>query len=345
MKNFIKKCMVSIKDLMRRCIVSTKNFVKKCMNRFLSYMKKPMTRMMSFIKKCISNCIHSIKKVIKNFIRNFLVSSKIIFQEKILKFAEGANFVICIFKKIPIIRNISADELFGKDKAKKRTKFGVIALIGTFALEFSKKFVYAFIFVYIPYRLLGKVVINVLNNQEKSIIYFFIIMTTLCGSITNNTVFSMSDRDYIMLRVMLVKSNFHYFGRILYKMLTELVYFTIILLIFGVSLKYSIAVSIFTITMRPLGEFLGLMVYDYAVKLHAMRGSINGLIMAAAFIVAYVLPYVNRNISDTLYKVSNPYFLMGIVLVCVATMWFLWTYKKYENVAQDAVYIRREDSI
>ena len=311
----------------------------------MNSMKNLMSRMKNHIKKSIKNCINSIKKSTKNFIKKSIASIKDIFQEKILKFTEGANFVIYILKKIPKVGNKFADESFGKEKAKKRTKFGIVALICTFILEFLKKLVYAFIFVYIPYRLLGKVVINVLNNQEKSIIYFFVVMTTLCGSITNNTMFTMSDRDYILLRVMLVKSNIHYFGRVLYKMITELVYFTIILLIFGVSLKYSIAVSIFTIAMRPLGEFIGLVIYDNSVKVHAMRGSINGLIMAAAFIIAYVLPYVNRNISDTLYNVTNPYFMIGIMLVCIAAMSFLWTYKKYEEVAQDAVYIRREDNL
>ena len=170
-------------------------------------------------------------------------------------------------------------------------------------------------------------------------------MTTLCGSITNNTMFTMSDRDYIMLRVMLVKSNVHYFGRILYKMITELVYFTMILLILGVSFKYSIAVSLFTMAMRPLGEFISLLIYDNSAKVHAMRGSIHGVIMAGAFIIAYVLPYVNRAISNTWYKVSNPFFLIGILVIGIATMWFLWTYKKYEEVAQDTVYIRREDKI
>jgi len=332
MKSYIKNCMYNLKNSMNNCM-------KKCM----SFIKTQMKKCMSFMKKHIKNCVQIIKNSAKKCIKNGIQITKNLFQEKNLKFLEGANLVIYILKKIPKVRNKINDELFGKEKVKQRTKFGVFALICSFILEFLKKLVYAIIFVYIPYRALGKVVPNVLNNQEISIIYFFIIMTTLCGSITNNTMFTMSDRDYIMLRVMLVKCNIHYFGRILYKMITELVYFTIILLILGVSFKYSIAVSLFTMAMRPFGEFISLLIYDKAAKVHAKRGSINGVIMAGAFIIAYVLPYENRSISSTWYKVSNPYFLIGILLVCVSAMWFLWTYNKYEKVAQDTIYIRRED--
>jgi len=322
----MKSCMNWIKKHMEKCRESIGNHMKK----FLDIFKKIMKKLLAIIKKSMKNAISNCENI---------------FQEKILKFYEGANLIIFFLKRIPKVRNKVTDDMFGKKKIKQRTKFGVFVLICTFILEFLKKLVYAFIFVYIPYKILGMLCINVLNNKEISIIYFFIIMTTLCGSITNNTMFTMSDRDYIMLRVILVKSNIHYFGRILYKMITELVYFTIILLILGVSFKYSIVVSIFTMAMRPLGEFISLMVYDNAVKVHAMRGSINGVIMASAFIIAYILPYVNRTISSTWYKVSNPYFLIGILVVCVATLWFLWTYKKYEEVAQDTVYIRREDKL
>jgi len=330
MKNYINDCMNYIKNFMSNCLDSMKNGIKNCMN---------------YLKNFIRNCPDDMKNGIKKFYNNSIKNCKDLLQEKTLKFCEGANLIIYILKKIPKVRNKVTNELFGKEKVKQRTKFGVFVLIFTFIIEFLKKLVYALIFVYVPYKLLGKVVPNVLNNKEISIIYFFIIMTTLCGSITNNTMFTMSDRDYIMLRVMLVKSNVHYFGRILYKMITEFVYFTIILLILGVSFKYSIAVSIFTMAMRPFGEFISLLIYDNSAKVHAMRGSINGVIMAGAFIIAYVLPYENRAISNNWYKVSNPYFLIAILVICVAAMRFLWTYKKYEEVAQDTVYIRREDKI
>ena len=338
MTNCIDSSKESIKNRIQNRM---KSFIKNCKNSIKSSLKVCMDQIKTYMISCMNYIKQSIKICIKNSIKN----SKVLFQENILEFCEGANVVIFLLNKIPKVRNKVNTKLFAKEKIKERNKFGVFALICAFILEFLKKLVYAIIFVYIPYKLLGKVVVNVLNNQEISIIYFFIIMTTLCGSITNNTMFSMSDRDYIMLRVMLVKSNIHYFGRILYKMITELVYFTIILMILGVNFKYSIAVSLFTMAMRPLGEFISLLIHDNAAKVHAMRGSINGVIMAGAFIAAYVLPYVNRAISNTWYRVSNPYFLIGILLICVATMWFLWTYKNYEQVAQDAVYIRREDKL
>jgi len=339
MENCIKRRMNSIQNSTQN---STQNSIQ---NKTLNSTQIRMKNCLNAIKNSLKNSINFIKSGICICAKNCIKGCKNLFQEKILKFCEGANFVIYILKKIPKVRNKVNDDLFDKKKIKQRTKFGVFALICTLILEFLKKLVYAVIFVYIPYKLIGKVVINVLNNQELSIIYFFIIMTTFCGSITNNTMFTMSDRDYIMLRVILVKSNIHYFGRIFYKMITELVYFTIILLILGVSFKYSIAVSLFTMAMRPLGEFISLLIYNNSGKIHDMRASINGLIMAGAFIIAYVLPYEYRAISNTWYKVSNPYFLIGVLVISIATMWLLWTYKKYEKVAQDAVYVRREDKL
>lgn len=274
----------------------------------------------------------------KNSIRDLL-------QEKKLEFNEGANLLICLLRKMPKIRNKFTSEWFGNGKEKERMILGIVALSGTFILEFVKKILYAIVFVYVPYILLGKLCPNVLNNQEKSIIYFFIIMTTLCGSIINNTVFTMSDQDYMMLRVFQVNANIHYLGRIVYKMITEFVYFIAILMIFGVSFKYSIAVSFVTMVMRPIGECISLLIYDNASDLYRRRGSINGLIMSAAFIIAYILPYVNRTISNKWYKVSNPYFLFVMLIICAGAMQFLWSYKKYDQISRDYVYIRREEKI
>lgn len=272
-----------------------------------------------------------------------LVKVMNLFQAKRIRFAEDANFMISMLKNVPKFGNRYTDEWFGKTKQKAKIKYGMMVAIGRLLVEFIKKLIYVLIFVYLPYRVIGKYCPNILYYQEKSVLFFFVVMTSICGSIVNNTLFAMTDRDYLMLRVMQITDNMYYTERILSKMISEIICYTIILNLLGVGIGYSIAVGIFTMAMRPIGECCSLLIHDHWRKAFVARGTINGLMMAAAVIYAYVITYFNRSISNVWYIVGNPIFVIVFVLVGAGAMAFLYRYDRYEEIEREAVYLRRED--
>ena len=46
-------------------------------------------------------------------------------------------------------------------------------------------------------------------------------LSTICGSLANTTIFAMGDRDYLMIRVMLVSPYMNFLGKFIYKLITE----------------------------------------------------------------------------------------------------------------------------
>lgn len=272
-----------------------------------------------------------------------LYKAMVLFEAKRIRFAEDANFLIFILKKLPKIGERYTDEWFGNAKDKDKIKYGIVISICRFLAEFIKKIIYVCIFAYIPYIIIGKWCPNIHYNQEKSVMYFFIVMTSICGSITNHTQFTMTDRDYLMLKVMCVRIDMYYIERIISKVMVEIICFPVILWLFGIRPIYAFTIALFTVAMRIAGEMINLIAHDNLKTAYAKRDTVNGLVMAAAFIFAYVLPYVDRNITKAWYVVADPVFIIVEIFCTAGAMYYLCSYKKYGEILKEAAYLRRKD--
>ncbi len=112
---------------------------------------------------------------------------------------------------------------------------------------------------------------------------------------------------------------------------------------FGVRVQYSIALGLITAALRPVGELIGIVCFDYLKKVYDHRGTVNGLIMAAAVIIAYTVPYSNRRISIQWYIVTQPLFVIAMIIIGSVSMYFLWKYKHYRVIIREAMHIKREE--
>ena len=68
------------------------------------------------------------------------------------------------------------------------------------------------------------------RQQGLTIVYIFFILSTVCGTITNTTIFTMTPDDSFLLNTAGVNAARYYFGRIVYRMVMDAVFGGIALL-------------------------------------------------------------------------------------------------------------------
>ena len=121
-----------------------------------------------------------------------------LFAEKILRYYEGTEAGIKIIKKLPILKKLVKEESFG-EKSKSRAFIGALAQAFMLAWEFIRKFLYVVLLIYGPYIILAHFFPLIRIHQDISIIYLFIMLSTICGSLANTTILAMGDRDFVAL--------------------------------------------------------------------------------------------------------------------------------------------------
>ena len=167
---------------------------------------------------------------------------KKLFAEKLLRFYEGTNAGIRYISSAPVLKNHIKEETFAEG-SRARLAVGIAAQFFMILWEFIKKFMYVFVLIYIPYRIISIECPLIRANQELTIIYMFIMLSIICGSLSNNILFTVGDRDYLMMRVMFISPYMNFLGKLIYKMVTEFVFYFITLNVFGVTPLHSLLFS------------------------------------------------------------------------------------------------------
>ena len=264
-----------------------------------------------------------------------------LFAEKILRYYEGTEAGIKMIKSFPVIRKLVKDDAFG-EKSKSRAIVGTMAQIFMLAWEFIRKFMYVILLIYVPYTILAYFFPLIRIHQDISIIYLFIMLSTICGSLANTTIFAMGDRDYLMIRVMFISPYMNFLGKLIYKMVTEFIFYFIILMIFGVSPLHAFMLCILTLSVRPIGEMFAIMSFDHFIWIYENRSVFNGTIMAACVLLAYGVPLFARRVSYSWMYAVHPFVIVIFLIAGAGAMYFLWWYKYYRKIVRAAVHMKHE---
>lgn len=264
-----------------------------------------------------------------------------LFAEKILRYYEGTEAGIKMIKSFPVIRKLVKDDAFG-EKSKSRAIVGTMAQIFMLAWEFIRKFMYVILLIYVPYTILAYFFPLIRIHQDVSIIYLFIMLSTICGSLANTTIFAMGDRDYLMIRVMLVSPYMNFLGKFIYKIVIEFVFYFIILIILGEPVFNALMLCIVTACARPVGEMMAIITFDHFRSVYENRSVLNGTIMAICVILAYGLPVLNGRIAASWIYAIHPFVVCVMLLVGAGAMYFLWWYKYYRVIIREAMHNKRE---
>ena len=271
-----------------------------------------------------------------------MIIFKKMFAEKILRFHEAMNRFSELLMRMPHLGDKIRNQIEENDNYRLKMTFGVIAQIGIVLFELLRKFLYVGFFVYLPYRIIAHFCPLIASHRELTMIFLFFMLSTICGSLANTTLMSMGDRDYLMIRITLISPYMNFLGKIVYKIAPDLVYFTIILTIFGIPFGHSLALSIVTASLRPVGEMIAIIMFDKIKAIYNNRGIYNGLVMALCVIIAYGVPVFQRKLSSEWMSVVHPGFVIFMVLIGAGASFFLWWYKHYRKIMREAMYIKRE---
>jgi hypothetical protein len=263
------------------------------------------------------------------------------FAEKVLSYMENMNRFLELLYKLPNVGEKLRIQVVENNNRKLKNVFGVIAQLGVIIAEFLRKLVYVLIFMYIPYRLIAHFCPLIAVHQQNTIIYMFFILSTLCGSFANTTIMAMGDRDYLMMRVMLISPYMNFLGKLAYKIVSDFVYFTIILTMFGVSFWHALCLSLLTAACRPVGEMIAIMIYESFAAIYENRGMFNGLIMAVCVLIAYGIPVLTRDVSEGWLKVAGLLPVIIMLFIGAAATAFLWWYKNYRKIVREAMHLKR----
>ena len=229
-----------------------------------------------------------------------------LFAEKILRYYEGTEAGIKIIKKLPILKKLVKEDSFG-EKSKSRAVIGVLAQEFMLAWEFIRKFLYVVLLIY-----------------------------------ANTTIFAMGDRDYLMIRVMLVSPYMNFLGKFIYKLITEFIFYFIILTILGEPVVNALMLCIITACARPIGEMLAIITFDHFRGAYENRNVLNGTIMAICVILAYGLPVLNGRVAASWIYAIHPFVVCVMFFLGAGAMYFLWWYKYYRVIIREAMHNKRE---
>ena len=235
-----------------------------------------------------------------------------LFAEKILRFYEGTNAGIRYISNAPLIGRCVKENTFAEN-SKARLFVGIMAQLFMVLWEFIKKFAYV-----------------------------FVMLSVICGSLSNNILFTIGDRDYLMIRVMSISPYMNFLGKLLYKMVTEFIFYFIILNIFGVSWFHSLMLCMLTICVRPIGEMFAIMSFDHFIWVYENRSVFNGTVMAVCVLLAYGVPFFVRRLSHNWLYAVHPFVVLVFFLAGAGAMYFLWWYKYYRKIVREAMHLKHE---
>ena len=267
---------------------------------------------------------------------------KKLFAEKLLRFYEGTNAGIRYISSAPVLKNQIKEETFAEG-SRARLAVGIAAQFFMILWEFIKKFMYVFVLIYIPYRIISIECPLIRANQEITIIYMFIMLSIICGSLSNNILFTVGDRDYLMMRVMFISPYMNFLGKLIYKMVTEFVFYFITLNVFGVTPLHSLMLCILTMCVRPIGEMFAIMSFDHFIWVYENRSVFNGTVMAVCVLLAYGVPLFARRLSYSWMYAVHPFVIVVFLLAGAGAMYFLWWYKYYRKIVREAMHMKHEN--
>lgn len=258
----------------------------------------------------------------KTFVNSFKVS-----------FAENANSFIYFLKRVPIIGKRVSDNLYKETNAK--ITIGIISEIWGFIKSILKKFLYLGVMLILPAELITQ-------GKELLFPYFlhmFFFLNLIFGSFINTVIFNNADKmAYDMIVLMRAEARRYYISAILYKNITNFIYFILPMIISGFIVGFTplqaFTLLIILTAFRFIGEAVNLFLYN-KTRVDITKKSAFIIIFALIVLgLSYVLPILGFSLS--LKPVFfNIYIVLIIIVLGSAALIYLWSYKGYNVIAKE----------
>lgn len=245
-------------------------------------------------------------------------------------FAESANILIYRLKKIPIIGERIPDSLYCQFNMK--IVLGIIQTIFNLIVNFGGKLLYFYIFIFYP----SKFFMNKfqLSGFEDIFLQIFFLMNFIYGSIFNEELFQNKAKHYKMIKFMRISAKEYYLGILLYKLISQFVFYSIILLVFKIYNPFIIMIELSA--FRLLGEWINIIIFDKYKVVLGKKELIVGLCMIIVCIVSYV-PIIFNFVFD-FKSLLNNYVTLGVsIILLIVLMKKLYKKDDYKLIANSVL--------
>jgi len=267
--------------------------------------------------------------MISTFINSFKVS-----------FAEQANTFIYFLKRIPILGKRIPYNLYKKTKAK--LIIGVIRSILEVFGGFIGKAIYLIVMIVLPSYLISHDIAKV----QPIFIHIFFFLSLVMGPLMKTIIFDENNKAaFNMITLMKADAREYYLGELLYRNITNFIYFVIPVIIIGLITGFTPIKAIMLVAeltaFRLLGEWLQLFIYDKTEVLLKKKGLFMSALIISGLFLAYVLPILGYTIDFNLI-LFNGYVVIIVLGLGVAAFMYIWKYRRYSLIAK---YLLTKDNL
>ncbi len=199
------------------------------------------------------------------------------------------------------------------------TIYSVLLMLGFLV----KNILFIGAFTYLPIQLLIKLNHIISFEQKNLYVFCLFVICGICGSLVNTKMLERNS-NIVMYRELFDISAKEYRLMVMYgRMLEQLVFYTIALLILGESFAKAVLVVIVIVLLRPVGEVLLLYSRDKSIALYGMRAGIQGVIIAFSILAAYALPYAFREVRHMYIYICSWWNILICVVISIISQYCL----------------------
>lgn len=239
------------------------------------------------------------------------------------------NSLIYFLKKIPLVGKLFKESLYGEKEGK--LIFTIISTLGKVLSEVAKKSLYILVFIYLPSMFVKDFLFEDLSI-EASVIYIFLILNFIYGSLVRCKIGSSEKIDYYMIMLMRVNPKYYYLTNILVRSISSIILFFPIFLIIKFSfLKTLVYLSLLAL-IRIIGEAVAVIKFDKMGIKEGLESFLMFVFLISTLLVAY-LPLIFNNIPDLTNVLLNPILIIIVGILAALSLVKLVNYNEYKKLA------------
>jgi len=249
-----------------------------------------------------------------------------------VSFVEQANTFIYFLKRIPLLKKKIPDNLYKRTHAK--IIIGIISEILRVLGGFVIKAVYLGIMIILPSYLMTKDI----AMMQPIFLHIFFFLSFVLGPLIKSVIFDENNKAaFNMITLMKADAGEYYICEIVYRNITDFIYFVIPVIIIGLIIGFSplkaIVLVVELMALKLIGEWLQLFIYDKKEVLLKKKPIFISIVVLSGLLLAYALPFFGFtiNFNSILFNIYVVIIVLGLGAVAFI---YLWKYTRYITIAK-----------
>lgn len=256
-------------------------------------------------------------------------------QGQLMVSVQGANSLIYFVRSLPFIGKKVPESIYGQVDSKKI--IAILYMIFQFLYGFLKKFIYVFLFLYLPATAICSYSGLDPNIYRLPIgFYQLLVLNFLFGSILNSSLADQGKQEFILIGLMHMQPKEYYLSKIHLKVICDIIYFAPALLLIGFG-KWAVFVTVALAATRLVGEQIMLLEFERKrrkkessrLKIGTKNMMFFWLMAGLSIILAYAVPFLFAEWFGREIIVAEAFVSFLCVLAGIPCYFKLKRYKMY----------------